>query len=253
MKTSKNGLEFVARWEGVVLHPYLDVASLWTIGVGHLIKPGDHFSTIPSEKIKELLASKDPDHPYSELLISREEALDILSKDIAAVEKALESWIVVPLNQNQYDALISFGFNCGPGVFKTSGACKALNAGNYEGFAEKLLDWSKVRIGGELKVNKGLLARRTAEGQLFMKEPITPVDPHESPTIVMWDKNLIMDTQTRLKMLGLYPGLIDGIIGPATRKSIEEFSKIYSVSPGVDPRIGITPMWLAVLTKEAGG
>jgi len=253
MKTSKSGLEFIARWEGVVLHPYLDVASLWTIGVGHLIKHGESFSSISADKVNALLASKDPHHPYGELLISREEAVEILSRDVAAVENALEAWIKVPLNQNQYDALISFGFNCGPGVFKTSGACKALNAGNYEDVPEKLLDWSKVRIGGELKVNKGLFNRRTAEGQLFAKESMKPVDPHETPTIVMWDKNLIMDTQTRLKMLGLYPGLIDGIIGPATKKSIEEFSKMYSISPGVDIQIGITPMWLGVLTREAGG
>ena len=43
LKTSKSGLEFIARWEGIVLHPYMDVAGLWTIGVGHLIKPSDSF------------------------------------------------------------------------------------------------------------------------------------------------------------------------------------------------------------------
>jgi len=252
LKTSKNGLEFISRWEGVVLQPYMDVGGLWTIGIGHLITPYDSFSTIPNEKVKALLKSKDRSHPYSELLISREEALEFLARDIVDVETALNRDIRVPLNQNQFDALVSFGFNCGTGVFKTSGACRALNAGNYNAVAERLLDWSKVRIGGELRTNKGLLARRTAEGELFNKIPFVPVDPHEVPTIVSWTRETIMDTQTRLKMLGLYPGVIDGIMGPATRKGIEDFSKKYNVPTGADPKIGIAPSWLAALAKVVG-
>jgi len=252
MKTSKNGLEFIARWEGIVLHPYMDVGGLWTIGVGHLIKPTDSFSTISNVKVKELLKSKDRGHPYAELLISREEALNILAKDIAEVEKALNTFITVPLNQNQFDALASFGFNCGTSVFRTSGACRALVAGNYNAVPERLLDWSKVRINGELRTNKGLLNRRTAEGDLFAKTPFSPIDPHEVPTIVSWTKEILMDTQTRLKMLGLYPGVIDGILGPATLKGIEEFSKTYNASTGVDPKLGIAPSWLAALAKVVG-
>jgi len=251
MRTSKNGLEFIARWEGVVLHPYMDVASLWTIGVGHLIRPGDCFSSMPNEKIKELLSSKDRDHPYAELLITREEAMEVLAEDVTDVESYLESYIKVPLNQDQFDALISFGFNCGPGVFKTSGACRALNAGDYESVPEKLLDWSKVRVNGKLQVNKGLLARRKAEGELFMKQPIRPEDPHEIPTIVFWSSELLRDTQARLKMLGLYPGAVDGIMGPKTVAAIEQFSKTRGVSPGVDPRLGITQMWLSALVSAA--
>ena len=251
MKTSQNGLEFIARWEGVVLHPYMDVAGLWTIGVGHLIKPTDSFSTISNAKVKELLKSKDRSHPYSELLISREEALTILARDVAEVEKAANAFITVPLNQNQFDALVSFGFNCGTGVFRTSGACRALVAGNYNAVPERLLDWSKVRINGEIRTNKGLLARRTAEGQLFSRVPIEPIDPHETPTIVSWTRDILLDTQTRLKMLGLYPGVIDGIIGPATKRGIEEFSRKYGVIMGADPMIGIAPSWLAELARIA--
>jgi lysozyme len=252
MKTSKFGLEFVARWEGIVLHPYMDVGGLWTIGVGHLIKSTDSFSTISNVKIKELLKSKDEQHPYSELLITREEALEILAKDVEEVEKALNIFVTVPLNQNQFDALVSFGFNCGTGVFRTSGACKALMAGDYRAVPEKLLDWSKVRIGGVLRTNIGLLNRRTAEGQLFSKIPLTPVDPHEVPTIVSWTKEILMDTQTRLKMLGLYPGIIDGVMGQATLKGIEEFTRIHGVSTGVDPKLGIAPSWLSALAQVVG-
>lgn len=252
MKTSKNGLEFIAKWEGTVLHPYMDIGGLWTIGVGHLIKPTDSFSAISNTKIKELLKSRERNHPFAELMISHDEALNILAKDVEEVEKALKMFITVPLNQNQFDALVSFGFNCGVGVFRTSGACRALIAGNYNAVPERLLDWSKVRIGGELKVNKGLLNRRTAEGELFSKVPFSPVDPHEAPTIVSWTRDLALDTQTRLKMLGLYPGVIDGIVGTNTIKGIEEFSRKHGISTGVDPRIGISPMWLSALAQAVG-
>ena len=41
LKTSKSGLEFITKWEGCILKPYKDIAGLRTIGVGHLIKPGE--------------------------------------------------------------------------------------------------------------------------------------------------------------------------------------------------------------------
>lgn len=221
----------------------MDVASLWTIGVGHLIKPTDSFGGIPNDKVKELLASKDKNHPNAKLMISREEALKMLSDDVAAVEKALIAAILVKLTQNQFDALVSFGFNCGTGVFRTSGVCKSIAAGNMDQVPDKFLDWSKVRIGGELKVNKGLLARRTAEGKLFSQgnAPIT--------TLLSWTPDVLKDVQGKLKKLGFYPGLVDGIMGPKTRAGIEQFSK--SINMTVQ-QTGVSSQWLAELTKAAG-
>lgn len=246
MKTSKNGLEFVARWEGIVLNPYMDVASLWTIGVGHLIKPTDSFSSITNAQVKDLLATKDKNHPVAKIQIPRDEAMDILSKDIASIEYALSNAIQVPLNQNQYDALISFGFNCGPGVFRTSGACKAILENKFAEVPEKLLDWSKARINGVLKVNRGLYNRRVAEGELFTRVP-APAVP--TTTLVSWTPEIIVHIQTKLKALGLYPGLVDGISGPATRKAIEEFSKKYNIKSGGDSRSGVSSEWMSTLNS----
>ena len=246
MKTSPGGLEFIAKWEGTILNPYLDAAGLWTIGVGHLIKPTDSFSAIPNEKVKELLSSSDKNHPCAKLKIPHSEALKILSEDIAIVEKALIAAVDVELNQNQFDALISFGFNCGTGVFRTSGVYKAIVAGNLDQVPDKLLDWSKIRIKGELKTNKGLLARRTAEGQLFsraMTEHVT-----YTTTLLSWTSEGLQDVQTKLKKLGFYAGLIDGIMGPKTQKAIEQFSKSKNIPM---QQSGISTSWLAELTKAA--
>lgn len=244
LRTSENGLEFIARWEGIVLHPYMDIAGLWTIGVGHLIKSVDSFETITNSQVRDLLSSKDKTHPVAGIYITRQEALSILSKDIEEVEKALRASIRVPLNQKQFDALVSFGFNCGVSVFKTSGACKALNAGDYASVPTKLLDWSKVRIGGILQTSKGLYNRRVAEGNLFSQEI---VEDTSADTLTQWTQETLKETQTRLRKIGLYPGLIDGKFGPATRKGIEEFEKLHGVSAGSDKKFGFTREFISKL------
>lgn len=151
LKISHAGLKFISDWEGCVLKPYRDIAGYRTIGVGHLITAGESF----------------PDG----IEISLEKALQILAVDVQKCEKAIKNSIKVELNQNQFDALCSFGFNCGTGVYTSSGACKMLNQGNYDQVPVRLLDWSKARIKGVLKVSPGLYNRRKSEGQLFARQP----------------------------------------------------------------------------------
>lgn len=154
MKTSRAGLEFITKWEGCILKPYKDIAGLWTVGVGHLIVPGDNFP--PG------------------VTITKDQALELLAKDVAKCETAIKKFITVPLNQNQFDALCSFAFNCGTGVIQSSSACKALNAGKPEQVPGLLLLWSKAKVNGVMTTVQGLYNRRKSEGELFMK-PAAPV------------------------------------------------------------------------------
>lgn len=250
MKTSKNGLEFISRWEGIILTPYICAAGKWTIGVGHVIRTTDSFSTISNANVRELLASKDKNHPVASLRIPKEEAFAILAKDIEVTEKALSKDITVPLTQNQFDALVSFGFNCGTGVYRTSGACKSLNAGDYQAFTVKLLEWCKIKVGGVSKVNQGLLNRRKSEVQLFNSPSLAPEET-PPPTLVSWSVELLIDVQTKLKKLGLYPGLIDGLYGPATRRGIEEFCRKFKIDAGGDLKLGVTPAFIGSLKEQA--
>lgn len=203
MKTSKNGLEFIARWEGCVLKPYKDIAGLRTIGFGHLIKPGENF----------------PD----EVEITKEKAYELLANDVVLCESAIKARIKVPLNQNQFDALVSFGFNCGTGVYVLSDACKALNAGKYEEVPEKLLAWSKVRINGVLQTNKGLLNRRKSEGELFSKAADVSDDN------LAMSSDLLKEIQSCLKILGLYSMKIDGVWGGGTLKGLQDYAKSHCI------------------------
>lgn len=145
---SQDGLDFIAKWEGCILKPYKDVAGLRTIGVGHLIKPGENF----------------PDG----VSITRDQAYDLLRKDVTKCENAIKrAFSNVPLNQNQFDALCSFGFNCGVGVYLNSSVAKAIQAGNFDDVGPALLLWSKAKINGVSTTVPGILARRQAESDLF--------------------------------------------------------------------------------------
>jgi lysozyme len=155
MKVDQSGLDFIARWEGTVLHVYKDIVGIPTIGVGHVLLPGESF-------------------PNG---ITREQALEILAKDVRKCEVAIAKYVEVEINQNQYNALASFTFNCGVGALQKSTVRQRLNRGDYQGAADALLMWCKA--GG--KVNTGLVNRRKDERRLFLKPVVASPTPVAQP------------------------------------------------------------------------
>lgn len=194
MKISKTGLELITKWEGVRLSPYKDIAGKETIGVGHLIKPGEHYT-----------------------FISREQALEILSKDVEDCERALNNSFPGKLNQNQFDALISFGFNCGTGVYKNSSVSSAILNSKFEDVPAGLFMWCKAVVNGNKIPVEGLLNRREHEAQIFTGT---------SQQSRSMNKNEIINVQKNLAQIGLYSSKIDGIMGPGTLNGI----KIYLIN-----------------------
>jgi lysozyme len=71
--------------------------------------------------------------------------------------------VTVPLEQYQFDALVSWTFNLGGGNLQASTMLKVLNRAEYEGVPAQMARWNKA--GG--KVLEGLIRRREAEGLLF--------------------------------------------------------------------------------------
>ncbi|MCB2097226.1 MAG: glycoside hydrolase family protein [Parvularculaceae bacterium] len=149
MKISEAGIDLIKRFEGLELESYQDIAGVWTIGYGHTETAG------PNQKINE------------------REAEELLRRDIAPRERAVEQLAGVSLNQNEFDALVSFVFNVGAGAFKNSTARKRLNRNDRLGAAEALTWWNKATVGGVLREVRGLTRRRAAERALFL----TPVNP----------------------------------------------------------------------------
>ena len=144
MKTSDAGLRFVMANEGVVLHVYNDSRGLATVGVGHLIKSGESFTTI-----------------------TKDQALDLLRADIVSAEGAVNSHVTVPLTQNAFDTCVDFTFNCGGGAFASSTILKRINAGDMQGAADAFLMWCHP---------PEIMGRRRRERALFMTpDEVTPV------------------------------------------------------------------------------
>ncbi|MFC0139749.1 lysozyme [Erwinia mallotivora] len=144
MKISDNGIAFIKQEEGEKLHAYLDVAGIPTIGVGHT----GEVNGMPIARNTHITAEK---------------STELLKKDLATAERAIEKNITAPLSQNQYDALCSLIFNIGAGAFAGSSVKRKLNAWDYQGAADAFLLWK--RAGKALDI---LLPRRERERQLFL-------------------------------------------------------------------------------------
>jgi lysozyme len=144
-KISDKGVSFIASFEGCRLTAYWDATGkVWTIGYGHTanVKKGDK--------------------------ITKKQALNYLKSDCANAEKAVNKMIErgYKLNQQEYDALVSFTFNCG------SGNLAALHKNftrDKKTIATKILLYTKSG-GVELK---GLVRRRKAEHTLFVDRKYT--------------------------------------------------------------------------------
>jgi lysozyme len=120
MKTSDKGLVALMGREAIVLSTYDDTKAIPTIGVGHTNAAGDP-------------------KPTTGLKISLNEALDIFRRDIVRYEDAVNSAVKVPLEQHEFDALVSFHFNTG-GIAKAK-LTEHLNKGDKKAAAEGFLGW----------------------------------------------------------------------------------------------------------------
>ena len=139
MKTSQRGINLIKQFEGVRLTAYKCPAGVYTIGYGHTrgVKRG--------------------------MKITEEEASAYLTADLLNSEKAVERYdSVYHWNQNEFDALVSFTFNCGAANLRS-----LLRNGrrNRSQIAATLPLYRKA--GG--KVLKGLERRRAAEKALFLE------------------------------------------------------------------------------------
>lgn len=163
MKVSQEGFEFLKKHEAVKNHVYKDVAGKDTIGVGHLLTR----SELSSGKISILGKSV----KYKDGLTDQQ-VDDLFKQDLIPREKIVESYVRVPLMQNQFDALVSFVFNVGRGAFGQSTLLKVLNQGKYDEVPAQLRRW--IYSGGK-KID-GLINRREAEIELWnKKKELNPV------------------------------------------------------------------------------
>lgn len=172
MKISPDGLAITKHYENCHLESYPDPASPlgkectrrgfnitayrnihnwpqlsgspWTIGWGHTgdeVKPG--------------------------IMWTQKQCDDALAADMAKFERAVTSAVRVSLNQAQFDALVDFTYNVGPGNLQSSTLLAKLNGGDYASVGKELRRWNKA--GGQ--VMYGLVKRRAAGDARFNGAP----------------------------------------------------------------------------------
>lgn len=132
-RLSQPGARFIAGEEGTRLKRYSNDGGSGggncTVGVGHLLHLG------PCDG-----------RPGEFDLPSAEAAWDLLMRDMdGSYVPAVNGLISVPLNQNQFDALVSFTFNVGTGGLQTSTLRRRLNAGDYGSVCTELRKWVRGR------------------------------------------------------------------------------------------------------------
>lgn len=96
-----------------------------------------------------------------------------LRREIAKFEAGVLRLATVEINQNEFDALVSFSYNVGLGALEKSSVLKRLNAGDRTGAAQAFRLWNK----GGGKVLPGLVSRRAREAALFLKPASAPDAP----------------------------------------------------------------------------
>jgi len=142
MHLSASALDLAKQFEGCRLEAYLCPAEKWTVGYGHT----------------------GPD-VYKGLTISQDRAEQLLKLDMQGAQSTVNNMVEPQINQNQFDALCDFVYNCGAGNFQSSTLLKLVNAKDFKGAKDEFGKWTK----GGGKVLPGLTKRRAAEAELFAK------------------------------------------------------------------------------------
>jgi lysozyme len=159
MNVSQNAIDLIKPSEGLELKAYLDPVGIPTIGYGTIRYPdgkrvamGDSISEAEAEAFLKFECEK-------------------IADDLTRATQG------IPLNQNQFDALVSFCYNLGLGAFVGSTLLTKLKAGDVAGAADEFPRWNKGTVNGIKKVLPGLVIRRGKERALFLDGNIEIVAP----------------------------------------------------------------------------
>ena len=223
MRISEKGLAMIENFEGCLLKASNKLDGVWTIGYG---QTGRYYG----KRVRRgMTTTKAEAHAW------------LRDHSIKTYEDAVSAAVKVPLNQNQFDALVSFTYNVGIGALKQSTALRKLNAGDYAGAADALTMWTKCNG----KVLAGLVRRRKEEQALFL----TPVAAQTGNTDLLRKGDRGDDVKLLQHRLNLVGNQLaeDGIWGVKTDQAVRNYQ--YKAGLTVDGIVG--PKTQAALIRDA--
>ena len=166
MTTSQTGIDFIKRFEGLRLKPYLCSAGKPTIGYGSTFYPNGSKVTLLDTPITE------------------EQAEKLLADTLKPFEKKVNIRIKVPLTQNKFDALVAHTFN-------TGGSDTLFRLVNQQADISLIEDWWTTRyVTSNGKRLAGLVRRRKEEFELYRSE-------NQNQDLINWAKK----AQERIKKI----------------------------------------------------
>jgi lysozyme len=235
MLTNQAGIELIKEFEGLRLRAYLCPAGVPTIGYGTTVYPTGRKVQMGDQ-------------------ITAEQAEEYLRSDLRAFERNAESMLRVPVNENQFAALVSFSYNVGSEALRRSTMLRFINDNRFADAAGEFARWN-MAAGKPLA---GLTRRRTAERELFLKpvaiQPLPDVGdfpPMQPVAAIHTDKPIMAPI-----VAALLPSLISAIpeiaklfgSGPKTDKTAAIAQK---VAETVIAATGATNLQAAVETVQA--
>lgn len=153
MNVSPDGVQFIKNFEGLRLEAYKCQSGVWTVGYG---VTGPNIG--PTTKITEIEADR------------------LFSDVLEYFEQGVRERLKAQVNQNEFDALVSFAYNVGLSAFSSSTLLKLLNSGATKQIvASEFSRWVK---DGNGKPIEGLKIRREKEKELFLSKPINAALAH---------------------------------------------------------------------------
>lgn len=143
---SDDCIDLLKSFEGFFSKPYLCPANVPTIGYGTILYPNGKKVTL------------------QDLPIDEKKAVEFMRFELNQKAKEVDAMTTDAVNQHQFDALVSFAYNCGSGALKGSTLLKRVNANPSDlTIVDAFLMWTKA----EGKTLNGLVRRRKAEAKLY--------------------------------------------------------------------------------------
>ena len=212
MKTGEKGIALIKRFEGLLLQAYrLPAEQFYTIGYGH------YGADVASD-----------------MQITRAQAERLLLQDLSKFEAWVTEYTPFSLNQNQFDALVSFTYNCGPGSLK-----KLVAGRDAEQVARHMTAYTAA---ASEEYREGLLRRRREEQALFLLAMEDEMDMTKEELLRVADtgdnpSGWAEDATRWAKQQGIFNGDGQGNYGwqvPITREAVAvilyEFAKQHNLA-----------------------
>ncbi len=164
MKISQNCLDLIKKYEGFKSEAYLDAAKIPTIGYGTIRYPNGNKVRMGDT-------------------ISEQVAEAFLHQECTQYAQAVTEALTTDINQNQFDALVSFTSDVGIGAFQSSTLLKKLNDKKFDEAAQEFARWVHITENGIKQKVDSLVNRRQDERSLFEKigEEGLPLEFEDSP------------------------------------------------------------------------